>query len=194
MPLFLNTISSTLVPSILDGKGDSGDILVFSGFCLVGAISSRAFIQTLSSRILREAQEAKQQVEKVQGAVSKVEQAFETVEQAVETIVEPEPESSVEDASDAKTGFREVITDADRSLLENMDRSRFTLRSASGIAKQAGLSSTEVTQRLKKVEDKKLVTKVTGKKGERWKLTPRGRQAIEKTTSNDNPPPIAAKP
>lgn len=60
MPLFLNTISSTLVPNILDGKGTSGDVLVFAGFCLLAAISSRAFIETLTNKVLREVRETKE--------------------------------------------------------------------------------------------------------------------------------------
>ena len=63
MPLFLNTISSSLVPNILDAKGGAGDILFFAGFCLLAAISSRAFITTLSDKILREARDAKHQVQ-----------------------------------------------------------------------------------------------------------------------------------
>lgn len=60
MPLFLNTISSTLVPNILDGKSTSGDVLVFAGFCLLAAISSRAFIETLTNKVLREVRETKE--------------------------------------------------------------------------------------------------------------------------------------
>lgn len=70
MPLFLNTISSTLVPNILDGEGDSGDVFVFAGFCLLAAISSRAFIETLADKVLREAKEATHQARETRKEVS----------------------------------------------------------------------------------------------------------------------------
>ena len=57
VPLFLNMISSDLIQLILGSKDRPPEpykILVFSGFCLIAAISSRAFIRTLSDRILNE--------------------------------------------------------------------------------------------------------------------------------------------
>src|SRR5262247_1390247 len=54
VPLFLNMISSNLLER---SETDTKALLVILGFCLVGAISSKAFIQTLSDQILKKAQE-----------------------------------------------------------------------------------------------------------------------------------------
>src|SRR5262245_56110250 len=59
IPLFLNTISSNLLSDVLTAAEPGASALVFAGFCLVAAISSRAFIQTLADRVLAEAREAK---------------------------------------------------------------------------------------------------------------------------------------
>ena len=56
VPLFLNTISSTLVRDALTSSfPDSGiKLLVISGFCLVAAISSKRFITSITDRLIRE--------------------------------------------------------------------------------------------------------------------------------------------
>lgn len=64
VPLFLNTISSSLLASILDGTAKSSDVYVFFGFCLLGAIASKSMIQTLTNKILRTAEEAKRKCQK----------------------------------------------------------------------------------------------------------------------------------
>jgi len=63
MPLFLRTVSSTLLSKILDGSSEPDDMLVFGAFCLLAAISSKTFIQTLSDRVLAEARRARQLAE-----------------------------------------------------------------------------------------------------------------------------------
>lgn len=63
IPLFLRTLSSNLLSNILDEKPKPDDLLVFGGFCLLAAISSRTFIQTLSDKILKEAREARRQAD-----------------------------------------------------------------------------------------------------------------------------------
>src|SRR6266849_838261 len=58
VPLFLNMISSNLIDAIRGGANASSDVsklFVFAGFCLIAAISSSAFIRTLSDRVLAEA-------------------------------------------------------------------------------------------------------------------------------------------
>ena len=60
VPLFLHITSSDLLAKLSDGSGAGGSTsLVFAGFCLVAAISSKAFIQSLSKRVLQMAEEAK---------------------------------------------------------------------------------------------------------------------------------------
>lgn len=54
VPAFLNMISSNLASS-----KDNNDYLIFAGFCLIAAIFSKRFINTLGERILKEAVEAK---------------------------------------------------------------------------------------------------------------------------------------
>ena len=52
VPLFLNTISSSLLLGLLDGSASGSDVFVFFGFCLLGAIASKAMINTLTQKVL----------------------------------------------------------------------------------------------------------------------------------------------
>src|SRR5262249_3359169 len=64
IPLFLNTLSSTLVNDLLDGRPDSRwipKLLILAGFCVLAASSSRSFIQSLSKQVLEAVHEAKEQ-------------------------------------------------------------------------------------------------------------------------------------
>ena len=92
VPLFLNTISSSLLTSILDGSAKASDVYVFFGFCLLGAIASKSMIQTLTNQILRTAEEAKSKVEDLEKNVSPI--IFKETE--LENDVEEEAQKAIE--------------------------------------------------------------------------------------------------
>ena len=73
VPLFLNMISSNLIELIKGG--DHMKLLVLLGFCLVAAISSTAFIRTLSDRILTEARQARRDAAEAKGDAAEVKEA-----------------------------------------------------------------------------------------------------------------------
>ena len=69
VPLFLNMASGDLIDKIrgVDGKApDPSKLFVLAGFCLVAAASSRAFIRSLSERVLQEVRSAKKKAEAAQ--------------------------------------------------------------------------------------------------------------------------------
>ena len=59
VPLFLNTMKSTLIADIQKPEATEEGYLILGGFCLLAAMSSRSFIQSLSSKVLQEAKEAR---------------------------------------------------------------------------------------------------------------------------------------
>ena len=63
VPLFLKMISSDLLK--ISGVDYAINLLIFFGICLVSAIFSRRFIETIGERILNEAKEAKKEVQEV---------------------------------------------------------------------------------------------------------------------------------
>lgn len=57
-PLFLTTVSSTLLSNIVD-TGKPADWFTFVGFCLLSAIASRKFIQSLTDKVLSDLKDVK---------------------------------------------------------------------------------------------------------------------------------------
>ncbi|ARS38551.1 hypothetical protein CA265_02180 [Sphingobacteriaceae bacterium GW460-11-11-14-LB5] len=86
VPAFLKMISSNL--SISD---DNNDYLIFAGFCLIAAIFSRRFINTIGEKILeaaknaeKSAQESKRKIENTQFELSTAKERIEDVKLAVD--------------------------------------------------------------------------------------------------------------
>ena len=182
VPLFLSLAKSDLVTNLLndgttsaDPKASPSDIFVFAGFCLVAAISSRTFIQSISDRILREAREARKTAEAAQAQA----------EEIADTIVEPEPEEESErqiEMASAPAAPEVELDDHGRAILRGLRDRGYTLRSVSGLARDTGLDKQEVIDRLQQLSTNGLVRMVpTKKKGKvriRWTITPAGRDRI----------------
>ena len=197
VPLFLSLAQSNLVSDLHkeattppDPKASS-DIFVFAGFCLVAAISSRAFIQSISDRILREAREARETAEAAQAQA----------EEIADTIVEPEPEDEPETQIEmaAAAAAPEVeLDDRGKAILRGLRDRGYALRSVSGLAKDTGLDKQDVIDRLQQLSTNGLVRMVpTKKKGKvriRWTVTPAGRDRIagpQAANAASGQPPIS---
>ena len=66
VPLFLAMISADLIDKIRGTAGQAGNpvlLLNLAGFCLVAAVSSRAFIGSLTERLMREVRDARAQAD-----------------------------------------------------------------------------------------------------------------------------------
>jgi tetratricopeptide (TPR) repeat protein len=74
VPFFLDSISSDLIRQT---KADKSKLFVFAGFCLLFAISSRAFIKNLSDKVVKEVHDARNTAEV---AIRESEQAQKQIE------------------------------------------------------------------------------------------------------------------
>lgn len=77
IPLFLRTLSSRLLEDVLGTAPKPEGFFVLAGFCLLAAITSRSFIQSLSDRVLKEAREATRQAQIATQQVNEVKTAAE---------------------------------------------------------------------------------------------------------------------
>jgi hypothetical protein len=177
VPLFLNMISSNLIDTIKGTNGapaDHSKILVFAGFCLIAAISSSAFIQTLSDRILNEAKAARKQAAEAKAeavrATDQVAEVQATVEPIIDRQTEPEPVAEAV----AIAASTEVVSEKERKILEAFARSRFTHRTVNGLSVDTGLGSRELESLLPELAARGFVDKLQGKTGPRWFITPEG--------------------
>jgi hypothetical protein len=162
VPLFLNTISSTLLSGLVGESPRKADVYVFAGFCLLGAIASKAMIQTLTQKLIRQTEETKKRVE--------------TLEARVDPIVDKETEADLP-ASEAPMKPRE-IPDSLENVLKALGASQFSLRSLTGVAREVGRPSAEVLTDLRNLSQMGLAAEVQGKKGARWTITPEGRKYL----------------
>ena len=62
VPLFLTMISSNLLK---ESASDSSRFFMFFGFCLIASLSSKAFIQTVSDRLLNEMNKTKKELQEL---------------------------------------------------------------------------------------------------------------------------------
>jgi DNA-binding MarR family transcriptional regulator len=192
VPLFLYTVSSNLVNDIHPEPGsvDFSKFLVFAGFCLVAAISSRAFIKTLSDRILKEATEAKEKASAAeQRAVSAEEKAIGAEEKANEAKSQIGPlveRATEQDSTEGLITSKESsvpLSETDRKVLETLERGKYILRTRSGLARDSGLDKEAVNQCVEELKTRGLVksTRIVKQDGQtrtRWYITPEGRAAL----------------
>ena len=176
VPLFLNMISSNLIDLIKDG--DNMKLLVLFGFCLVAAISSTAFIRTLSDRVLSEAKQAKREALEAKAEVSEV-------HEAIQPIVDKETET---DLAELPATLQQTISDlttTEQKLLEALSSGKWALRSESGLAKETSLERAEVATLLQELRNRGLVGRSHvrgGERGTRWYITEAGQAAIKHVT------------
>jgi hypothetical protein len=169
VPLFLNTISSSLIDNILpnpDKPLPVEKILVFAGFCLLGAIASKAMIQSLTQKWLKEAAEVRKELKSLKEEVGPI------VEK------ETEAESPLPLASAEKQSKALNMGESTGEVFRALGASRFALRALSGIAADVGKPSGQVAAALQELIQMGLAAEVQGKKGPRWSLTPEGRRQL----------------
>jgi hypothetical protein len=184
VPLFLNMISSTLLDSIRNattGAVDLTKILVFTGFCLVAAISSTAFINTLSDRVLQEAREAKKVARQADKKAS-------DAQSDVQLIVEKETEAEPPSETEAQLKLSAIAVDANETkLLQKLANGRWVLRTRTGLAKETGIPKAEVDRMMDDLRERGLVDykllhgRTEQEKKKRWYITNEGRQTIPST-------------
>ncbi len=179
VPLFLNMISSGLIRDILgslDQPGDSSKLFVLGGFCLAAAISSRAFINTVSQRVLQEAREAKEDAAKAQQDAAEA-------KASLATVIEPDDAAEEATGREREISFQAAeevaLSDDEKEVMSVMVNSSFAMRSLSGLSKQAGLDAGRVNIALTSLIEKGLAAQGTSLKGyPRWYLTTDGRVAL----------------
>ena len=168
VPLFLNMISSNLIESI---KTEPLKIFIFLGFCLIAAISSRAFINTLTNRLLKDIDAARKEAKNA-------DEKAKEVEDKIDSILEKETEPEEEPVAFA--GEKIDISDDEVKILKTFVSGRFTIRSLSGIASESGIPKNLVNKLLDDLFAKNFVMQKDKDKGPRWFITAEGRRALRK--------------
>jgi hypothetical protein len=173
VPLFLNMISSGLIDAIDKHKADASGLFVLAGFCLVAAVSARAFIQSISKRLLQEVREAR---ETAQEAKAEAAEAQNAVAPFVEEDVPEIANTTTADEVLERSPQLELTPDGSR-LLKAFADSSLSMRSLTGLARDSRLEKPRVNTLLSALMSKGLVVQTQSKGGQpRWYLSPAGRQ------------------
>jgi hypothetical protein len=161
VPLFLKMISSNLMDQL---DQDSGQLLVFIGFCLIAGIASSAFIRSLSDKVLKEASEAKRLSKQLNDAMMPI--LLRETEPAPEEI---QLTKRVEAASfDPETS----------KLLFAMASGKYAWRTVDGLRQQTGLDTLPIETHLQNLlQGCYVVTREDSQGIKRWAVTAAGRKA-----------------
>lgn len=172
VPVFLNMISSDLIDQIRGvGKttADYSKLFVLAGFCLIAAVSSRAFIRNLSERILQQVKSANRKAEQAKADAA-------DAMAATAPLIEAESEPG--DSSAALAAPNGPVPTADElRVWQAIKNSSYSLRTLSGIAKDSGMPKEAVNGSLSTLMAKGLVHQTLSSKGQlRWYASPEGAQ------------------
>lgn len=180
VPLLLRTISSDLIDKVTTiryGSGIPFDFFVFASFCLVAAILSRTFVETVTKRLLAEVERAKQESKdaKTQAVIAqeKVSQAEPILRKEMDE--QSEPLASARLVTPSAIRVEDLPGDrADHELLQALTSQQYSYRTISGIATEVQSDETEVGKRLERMRDHALAGKRATPTRTLWFLTDKG--------------------
>ncbi len=173
VPLFLSLVQSDLLANIISSdKLDPYRVFLFIGFCLVAAISSRAFIQTISDRVLALARQASQSA---QQAKNDTDELAEVVASESET-VEPTVELSLAEA----TAQQPSLSSDESRILQAVQAKPYKRRTLNGIANDSGIHFLRTREILGRLKMKGLVRDIPSKKTNNllYEITSEGAYAL----------------
>lgn len=169
VPLFLSMASSDLLSKASSGtEGSATSLFVYFGFCLVAAVFSRRFVDTVAERAFRLAGDAKHTAE----------QTAKDVREVTGIIEEPD--------SGRPAGLRALSTDGSAAdplllVLDSLKSNpRYTRRTPTGIMRDANLSRDVAEQSLNSLRDAGEVECALSVDGDRqlWRITPKGKARL----------------
>lgn len=166
VPLFLKMISSDLLTS---SQSDPLDYFVIGGFCLISAIFSAKFIDSIGEKILN-------QIDQVSKDVKEVKNELEDATTEEELIQLPE----------LKEEYEKLEYDQ-KEVLSKIYHSKYTFRSISGLASETFQTRDQVKTILAILESKNLVKKVSRKNNTiKWRLTEKGREIVAESYGDES--------
>lgn len=159
VPLFLNTISSSVLLDILSAKSVDKNHFIFAGFCLIAAIASKRFIEDLYDKVIKIGKTANEAKTKAEEATGKVEAVSLETRELVHANTEPEEleERQSPNKSLVKGKKEDKLIDNDRKVIDAFGKSKYIYRTLKGIANDSGLTGQETMDILDGLENRHIV-------------------------------------
>lgn len=167
VPLFLSMAQSELIKE-QGGFKNLADAFIFAGFCIVAGFSARAFMTTISEKVLNEMQR------KVQDADQRAEQMQEEFDELRDNVRPDAPAPDPKLPEDETQSLVEALDSTEKRVLRSTGT--LTMRTASGIARDAEVPKTQVSKIVEELIAKDLAERTTSPStGDlRFKVTPKG--------------------
>ncbi len=184
VPLFLKTISSDMVDKITNiryGSGIPFDFFVFASLCLLVAVFSRTFAETVAKRLATEVEKAKRESQEAQTRAALAEEKASQVEpvlrQEMEQRTEPLPESA---RNSIPPSLQDLPVDhTDRDLLTALLHGQFSFRTLGSLAEEVQMEKSDAVKRLERMREHALAGKKTTPTRNLWFLTDKGCNWLE---------------
>jgi len=192
-PLFLKTISSDMIDKISAiryGSGIPFDFFVFTSVCLLVAVFSRTFAETVAKRLAAEVEKAKRESQEAKTravlAEEKASQAEPVLRQEMEQQTEPLPEAA---RSSIPPSLQDLPVDrTDRQLLRALFNGQYSYRTVSSIADEVQVEEHDAVRRLEGMREYALTGKKTTPTRNLWFLTDKGCNWLEAQAPSEELP------
>ncbi len=167
VPVLLDLVGSSIVAQ---SQNDPGQLLIYTGLCLIAAIASRVVVTNKLDRTLQAADTAKLEVEELR---MQVKQLQITLLPLIET------ETEMEVAREEETETLDSLDVAATQVLKALGTGRYIFRTQDSLLQDLELADSDVIKSLSGLMAKGLTGKVNSSWGLRWHLTERGRRLAE---------------
>ena len=159
IPVFLEIIKSE-IGSNLGAK--LYDYLIFAGLCLIAAIFSDKFIDTIGDKILQKAENAER----------KAEESSEKLNVVIEKRAEPSSDNNVVENTieNLKSSDQPQFKGRVEKIIEALRNKNYDFRTREGIAKESGFSISMVMMTLTTLEQAGIVKRIQSDKRTLWTL------------------------
>lgn len=167
VPVILDLVGSSIVTQ---SQNDPGQLLIYTGLCLIAAIASRVVVTNKLDRTLLAADSAKVEVEDLRVQVKQIQQTLlPLIETETEMDMVREEEQELLDSLDV----------ASTQVLKALSTGRYVFRTQESLLQELELADSDIIKSLNVLVTKGLTGKVNSNWGLRWHLTERGRQLAE---------------
>lgn len=167
VPVVLDLIGSEIITQSQD---DPGQLLIYTGLCLIAAIASRLVVTNSQDRTRMAAESAKSEVEDMQMQLRQLQLSLQPLlETETEMARLPEDEHTNLDDLDV----------ASTQVLKALGTGRYIFRTQESLLKELDLPEQDVIKSLQVLINKGLAGKVSSHWGLRWHLSEHGRRLAE---------------
>jgi hypothetical protein len=192
-PLFLKTISSDMVDRISNiryGSGMPFDFFVFTSFCLLVAVFSRTFAETVAKRLAAEVEKAKRESREAQNrailAEEKAREAEPVLRHEIDTRTEPLPESARHSIPPSLQDL--PVDQLDRQLLRALMEGQYSYRTVTSLAEEVEMEEPDAVKRLERMREQSLAGKKATAARNLWFLTDKGCKWLETQAPTEEAP------